>query len=444
MARLYARPVSVQALNQFPLLQEQLWAEAKVNGGMVTSIDPADIPEAALALAKNTRIRYDKTSRRFGYRPFSFGDTDTNAALKLALWKQNNGSVFLVKLRPQGPRYYDFSNWIAPTGTALLGAATDRFDFTIAQNLFIFTNNGVDFIQQLVTGAPGTFSRLGNAPKARFVTGFYNRVIAANYTDPAAGTPVTIGWSGDLNPTVWDTASDLSAGSSPLVDSPSDTSDYITHVVGFTNMMVIMRERSIWLATKQPIGSSPFYFFGAVAGIGCNCPHSIAVMPNGLVWVDLITGTVWAYTIGGQPDRIGLPIEKLLVEGITDQNQVFGTYNPTSKEYIVGVVQASTNVRRVWRYNFISKAWSYDELSDISEVYACNDILVSGLTVQQLVGTVAQLQGTVAGLSATKTVASNELIGKLDGSIYLEDITSDSDSFGTYLTECQSKDVVFP
>src|SRR6266702_5725619 len=104
MARLYSRPVSVQALNQFPLLQEQLWAEAKVNGGMVTSIDPADIPEAALTLAKNTRVRYDKTSRRFGFSPFGPVDGgDANAALKLALWKQNNGVTFLVKLRPQGP-----------------------------------------------------------------------------------------------------------------------------------------------------------------------------------------------------------------------------------------------------------------------------------------------------------------------------------------------------
>jgi hypothetical protein len=443
MARVYSRPVDLQALQQFPLLQEQLWAEAKVSGGMVTTIDPADIPDAAVTLALNGKVDYDKIGRRNAYTYIPVLDSDGAPGLKLATWKQNTGAIYLVRLRPAGPRYTDNVSWFAPTGTALLGAATDRFDYTIAQDLFIFTNNGVDFIQRLRSDT-NSFAQLGNAPKARFVTAFYNRIIAANYTDPAVGTPVTIGWSGDLNPTVWDPLTDPTAGVSPLIESPSDITDYITRVIGFTNLLVVLREHSIWLGTKQPIGTNPFYFFGAVAGIGCNCPYSVAVMPNGLVWVDLLTGSVWAYQVGGQPERIGLPIEKMLIAGISDPTQVFGSFNFTANKYTCGVVQAGTNVRRLWTYNFTSKAWAFEELPDIYDVYDAFDQIVSKLTVAQLVGTVAQLQGTVANLSPTKVTNVTRLISKADGTISQEDPTSDVDSFGPYTTEIRSKDFVFP
>ena len=442
MARLYSRPVSVQALNEYPLIQEQLWAEATVNGGMVSSIDPADIPDGALSYAKNARVRFDKTSRRFGYSAFTPADSDTAAAIKLATFKRNNGTIYLVKLRPAGPRYTDFSAWFAPTGVALAGAATDRFNAIVTQDMFIFANNGVDNIQQLTIGSPGTFGPLGNAPKAKYLTGFYNRVIAANYT--AGGTPVTVGWSGDSNPTVWDSATDPSAGSSPLLESPGDEADYITGVFGFTNVMVVLRERSIWIGTKQPIGTAPFYFYSAIAGVGCNCPYSVAVLPNGLVWLDLATGSVWSYQLGGQPERIGLPIEKTLVAGVSDPTQVFGSYSGVNNEYTCGVIQAGTNVRRLWTHNFRSKAWAFEEEPDIYDVTDTPMSLVAGLAVQDLVGKVSDLVPTVANLVASKPVSTSRLMGKADGTIISEDPTADADSTGPFTTELWSKDFTFP
>src|SRR5437773_11606450 len=157
MARMAAKPVYSGKID--PLLGEQLYAAATVNGGMVTSFDPADIPDEALSFARNVRCRFDKTSRRFGYSAFSPADSDTAVVVGLATFKLDNGNVYLVKLRAAGPRFTDFTAWFAPTGTALTGASSVRFSTVVTQDVFIFANNGVDFIQQLTICSPGTFAR---------------------------------------------------------------------------------------------------------------------------------------------------------------------------------------------------------------------------------------------------------------------------------------------
>lgn len=464
MAQGYGRPVTPRASQE---LTKQLWAESQVNKGLITTIDPADIDDGALTDAKNVRIRFDKTSRRPGSTTFTPTDSDSLTAMKFATFKQNDGKIYLIKLSPTGPRFTDLSTWYGPTGGSLAGTVNDRFNTAISQDKFIFANNGVDYVQQLtITPLPGTYSRLGNAPKAKFVTGFYNRIVVAYYTDPVSGTPVSLGWSGDLNPTEFDPLVDISAGTSPIVESPGDETDFISGVFGFTNVMIVMRERSIWVATKQPIASNPFFFSSAVAGIGSNCPYSIVVMPNGLIWVDTITGTVWAYELGGTPERIGLPIEKDLIKGISDPNIMFGSFSQLNYEYTAVVPIVGTNTVRLWTYNFRSKSWVYDEINDVTDI--SDSIALPSVTMMDdLGGSFDSLQGSIDSLSSVIAVSSTRLTSKdigpsideltgtmdalagtmdsLSSTVTLrEDPSKDQDDAINYESIIASKDFIFP
>jgi hypothetical protein len=361
--------------------------------------------------------------------------------------------------------YTDLSAWTAVTATNLVGTNTDRFDVAVGYDVSVqdyriyLANNGKNKIQQIrLTGGGSPVvedvditSTSKVAPKAKFITVFQRRLIGAMDPTTTQG-PISVFWSGDGNFKDFDANVDVSAGVVPLIESPGDRSDFLTGVKAFTNVMVLPREKSIWLATPTPDGSNPFYFYGAVPGIGCNCPYSIAVVPHGLCFVDTTTGSIWAYSysynygyVAGSnaPERFGLPIEKDLIANISDPSQVFGSYSPANNEYSVVVPIVGTPVSRVWTFNFKNKTWAYMEKLNVTEL-ADSGVISAITSIGGLIGTIAQLQGNINQLSTLKVVSSTQLVGLNDGSIQKDDPSTDTDADGDYTMEIQSKDFVFP
>src|SRR5205807_3452917 len=212
MAREYVRHVGEQAVQQTPLDQMQLLASAQVNKGMITIIDHADIDLGALVLAKNARVRYDKTSRRNGYSLFTPTAPNGRKVLKLVHFKNITGQEFLFRICRDSVHYTDLSAWTAVTATNLVGGDTDRiwaavgYD-TVPQDYRVyFCNNGKNKIQQIrLTGGGSplcedvdTGSASAIAPKAKFATIFSRRIVAAMDPNTALG-PISIYWSGDAN-----------------------------------------------------------------------------------------------------------------------------------------------------------------------------------------------------------------------------------------------------
>ena len=153
MAREYVRHVGEQAVQQSPLEQMQLLAAAQLSKGMVTILDPADIDLGALVLAKNARVRYDKTSRRSGYSLFSPTAPNSNKILKLVHFKSISGQEFLFRITRNSIHYTDLSAWTAVTATNLIGGDSDRvwaavgYD-TVPQDYRVyFCNNGKNKIR---------------------------------------------------------------------------------------------------------------------------------------------------------------------------------------------------------------------------------------------------------------------------------------------------------
>lgn len=412
-------------------IEESKFVEAQVNKGMVTMIDPADIPPGALQLAKNVYIRFDSTARRPGTTTYGPAKPDAGAVLRMATLKSNSGFAHTIRMTPGSVYELDSGAWVEITdanavGEELAGTISDRFQTAVVLGDLVFSNFGVNEIQKIDFTA-NTFAKLGNAPKYRFITGFSNRVVGAAIRDD---NEVQVGWSGNSNIEVWDSLTDETAGNTPLVDSPADLSDFITGLFGYTNIMVVLRERSVWVATKQPIPTQPFYFQSVIPGTGCDSPHSIANIGQGLAWLDRRSGAVYIFTPDGQFESIGQPIERTLLDNVEDPNLVFASYNPRPQEYTIFIPQVGSKYVNAWTYNLRGKTWARNVFYDLR---SADDVDVGGsdfISIDALGDVpIDELTGTIDELSPPgEQLTTVRLYGYGDGTLAEEDINKDQDA----------------
>lgn len=414
--------------------REHLHTAAALNGGQITSIDAADIPDNALTVAKNVRVRFDKTERREANVLFTPTKPDSFRIQRLFEFKQGVNERYLIRITPTTAYYTEGSAWTAFSGT-LNGDTTKAVFHTVIEQTPVLAN-GVDRLKQLSISG-GTISDLGTlAPRARYVTGMFNRVVAASVGNSGEGL-ITVYWSGDRNITEFDGAVDLSAGQSPILDSPADESDFITGIFGGPNLGILLREKSIWLIQKQPIESNPFHFVNVQAGIGCNVPTSAARIPGGgLVFFDTVSENVWVYIPRQLPEPIGDKVGKEITSVITNPSQMFSGFLRREREYVLGIGN------KIWRYNFRTQAWVYDEISNISAVYM-RVALGDFTSFDELTGTFDDLTGTMDELSAEPSEQDVVYYGRSDGDIYVEDETENDDAGSTFESELRSKEFVF-
>lgn len=418
--------------------QEDTLVEARINGGMVTSIDSADIQNNQFVDLKNVHVRYDKTSRRHGLIKFTPLKPNNNRVLLFTAYERFDKSVTLMRFTSSTIHSGSLSAWTPVVGV-LNGSNEDRFTTSIANDRMFFANNGADPIQE-INGL--VFAQAGNAPNYRYLTSFNNRLVAANLAG-APNNPIKIGWSGNLNFTEWDTGVDPSAGFQILIDSPTDYADDITGIFGFTDEALILRERSLWRMTKQPAASSPFAFSIVAPGIGCDSPYSAISIRNGIAWFDFRTGTVYAYTANmAEPEPIGRPIENTLIEQVVDVSKIFAGYNTVTDEYSLAIPNAASESVRIWTYNFRTRAWWCDEYDNISSV---NNIDYSSATlvIDDLVGTIDSLVGTIDSLVNNAAIASR-FFGRPTGEIMIQSKNADTDDGVAYNTQIISKTFSIP
>lgn len=429
------------------------FADARINMGMITTIDSADLDPGALQLARNADVTFDRTTRRFGTILMTPSKPDSLAVLNCAFMKKNNGDGFFYRFTKDSIYHQVGGAWVqtaAGSGGLLDGTETDRYQTVVASDRFIFANNGANVIQEIDTVAD-EYIPLGNAPEYKYITGFANRIVGANLGG-ASPNGAQIGWSGDLNIDEWDPLVDESAGFTPLVDSPSDLGDFITGVFGFANYMIVMREQSIWMATKQPIPSEPFNFYTAFPGIGSDCPGSIVVTLNGVTWVDQRTATVWNYQPGQAPVPIGRSIENELMAGLNDRDVVFASYNSIKNKYTVCIPQVGANYVTAWTYDFRSQGWTKNEYEGVTSLDDV-DFSTGVVTIDQLPDIpIDQLTGTIDELSPDVDSVPTRMFGRNEGNILVEDQNAYTDpplfgsqnTTGKFTTELVSKSFSLP
>ena len=432
MARVMHRRVKrISGLRSGKLPKEIPLAVAMMNGGMVADVDPANIKDHQANLLKNARVRRDKTTRRFGKSSFLPTKPNSTAVRRMFDFKASETTFYRIRFTLADIYFTSGTAWTQLVGT-FSGAPTDIA--TVLGTLVVA--NGIDRIRKLDLDAE-TIADLGSiAPHSKYVTGFSERVVGANNgsSDEASET---LSWSGNRALTEFDALEDISSGNKRLDTSPRTIVDPIKGVFGFSSVMIIPRERSIWLATQNPVASNPFNTFRAVPGIGTDLPGSIAIGREKIIFVDSRTRDVIVYSPGTPIQSIGSPIRDAILANITDAGAISSTYFESEDEYFVTITESATV--KVWVVNIKSGVWQYDEVPNLTSL----DSLVgfsSYTSFDDATGTFDAATGSFDDASVTPVVIPTLAYGYSTGLLLKEDSSVQQDNSVDYTFELRSKE----
>lgn len=353
-------------------------AEVQEIAGMVSAPQRARRPAGSGTLVRNARCRDYWVGRRPGtsvYMPKPDGNP-VHGVLTVYL---PNDIQWLLRITDQdiyGTRSSDGWHQFTSTGNPLTGTSHIRTSQLLGYLILATAHTkliGVDLNNQ-------TYDEIEQAPRAKFVTSFADRIVAANVLDPGFGS-TTIKWSANADPFVWSALDDESAGQETLVSSPADTGDDITGLVSLRNLMLILRERSLWIATRNPVAIAPFRFEPLSVGIGCGLPYSVTKVQDAVVWADYRTSAVWMWQPGSAPRKISDVIRSDLFRDLKNFSWAEGAYDPVENEYHLGLAtdEDERRIHKVWVFNFNTGQWSYDdgpEITTIGQAVELNDLVM--------------------------------------------------------------------
>lgn len=373
--------------------------------GIYTSPPRASRPVGSATDITNGRIRDDGIERRGGYPPY-ITKPDSNDIIRLIAFHGDQNVNKIVRISV-GDIHVATTRaaWVQYTGTPY--SVFQRTDYAqILDRLYVA--NPERKIVELDFGAE-TYDEIVdvNAPVCRYITSFAERLVAAYIFDPVDGV-LTFGlrWSINADPTDW---TGEGSGRENLIQSPSDTGDEITGIFSVSNVMVIMRERSIWHATRQPFALAPFRFTPIITNLGCNMPWSIARVSDeqgrttGLVFADSNSKGIYAYTPGARPVRLvgSLAVEDQLFTGLVDPELSMGAYDSLNQEYHLGLPIDSSNrphLGKFWVASMKNNSIVSDDGPIVTSIDAVSDV-GTPVVIDDLVGVIDDLLGVIDGLS---------------------------------------------
>ncbi len=425
----------IPGLRSGKLPKEIPLAVAAIAGGMVADVDPADIKDTQAVLQKNSRIRRGKAIRRFGKSAYLPAKPNSNPVIKLFDYKVGDTTSYSIRLSDRDAYFTAGAAW-----TQFVGVFTGKPTDVAAVLGTLVVANGIDRLRKLDVGAK-TIADLGSiAPRSKYVTGFSERVVGANngISDEAVEQ---LSWSGNRNLDEFDAVEDISAGNKRLDTSPRTRVDPIRGVFGFSSVMIIPRESSIWLATANPVASDPFHTFRAVPGVGTDLPGSIAIGKEKIIFLDSRTRDIIIYSPGTPIQSIGLPIRDSILANITDAGALSSTYLENEDEYYVAITEASTV--KIWVINLRTGAWQYDEVPNLTSIDSV--ILFSPYTsFDDATGSFDAASGTIDAASNTPIVIPTLAYGYSTGLILKEDSSVQQDNSVNYTFELRSKEFKIP
>jgi hypothetical protein len=423
---------SLQPVNKYPLTMGK-FVETRVNGGMYTTIDAADLENKYATVIENMRVRKDVTERRGGYMNTALFKNPLPSwgplySLNVAAIQYPNLTSRTFLFTTDGVKYLNAGAWSnLATGWAM--AQTSRVQFALLKDMLVFTTNGVRTIQTLSSATPPVLADAKASKTYKYLTAFFNRIVAANFADSPSNS-IKVEWCADGDVTKWE-GDDRTAGSALLISGPADIDDEITGLKAINNRLFIWRKRSIWVADRQASGSAPFSFSSFINGIGCDLPYSITEVRGGIIWADTRTSSIWFFDGQNYPKRIGLPIEDTLKTdflNLVSKDYAQGAYDALNNEWyllVYGGTSISANgFAKLWIYNGDTEQFSYDKYittSDyINAVFSTRTNAYS-LTIGELQGTIGDLVGTIGSLGGNASQVDTIFLGGYDGAYYYDE-----------------------
>lgn len=432
MADLLSRPVKIIG-NPGTLEQEDLIKIEDFLQGLIADADAARIPTNALAVATNATFCRAQVMRRNGLTEYSITKPNSTQINRTFAFYHDGTGITILRITKNTIHRAGSAGWTeyTPSGIAAFGGSdADPFFCTVGDNRLFVSNNGYDPIRE-VDPTTATYFALGNAPQYKYITTAFNRVIGAALVDPVGGdVAYQIGWSGDRNYDEWDPLVDLSAGSSPLVDSPSDVNDDLTGLFSYSNILIAPRIKTCWIGIGQPSATKPFNFYAALPDTGADIPRAIQLTNYGLAFYNYLESAayVWLPTVGSNSRAENITTYKVaraLKNSITDPNYVWASYSKDIRKYSIFVADPNTSTVKEWGFNFEYKTWEYAEfelgVSSVNDL----DFASSSVTIDELTGDIDSLVGTIQSLSGLVSI-STRFFGFQNG-----DLKFQGDYYGT-------------
>ncbi len=397
-----------------------------VTVGMVSNFTRDKRPSGSSLSIVNGRSRENWVGRRGGYADY-ITEPDTNLVIKIVGFngEQNNNWVIRIAIGSTHATTTK-AGWTALTGTDY--TLFNRISAAQMLGSLYIANEEKKIVKIDLTNL--SFDEVSEAPTCRFITPFGDRLVAAYISDPASGVlPFGIAWSENADPTDWDGAG---AGTENLIQSPSDTGDEITGIFGFGPTMIILRERSIWHATRQPFQIAPFRFDPVITNQGCDMPYSAVrtVDENGkltgIMFADHRTNGVFSYTPGSRPQRVSRVIEDILFESIVDPFRAEATFDGRYLEFHLGYSTDAANPNNMSKYRVFSQetgAWVTDDSPTATTLGVVSDV-GSPTMIDDLTGVIDNLTGTIDSLSSVPIQAPILLKCLTDGSVQQENLAT--------------------
>lgn len=355
--------------------------------GMQSAFPRDRVARGSSSRILNGRVRDGRLVRRPGTSQY-FSDVDDEEVLDLIEFSAPAGDVKLVRVTTNrisvddgGGNWTDYVTGLSVSRRPTFAAFLD--------NLYIATG---DFKVRQLDFSAETATEITNAPTAKYITTFAERVIAANI-----GSDVyKVQWPVNSDPTTW---TGLGSGEENLVTMGGGLSDDITGIFGFEQVGVVLRKRSIWLIQRQPFSDNPFRFIPVYSGAGCDMPHTARKIPGGIIYGNSETGSLYRYIIGNAPQIISRGVEDELFSQVGSVGFSQAAYDELNGEYHLGEAPSSgsPNISRVWVVDLDTGAWERDDgppTTCVSKAVAA----VSGLFINDLTGTINDLEGTINSL----------------------------------------------
>lgn len=426
----------VQRQPQYPEAPT-LIVESRLNGGMNTYVDAADLPNFQVQLARNCEIRADKIYRRAGTEDLGITKPNSDPVLLYTAFKRFDGTTIFLRFTKNKVYRQNASSWTEITSASAFSITdTTRIRFTTLNDRFFFSVGNKDI--QEINFTANTYADLGDAGSYKYITGFFNRLVGANLYAVSTPNPTLVAWSGDLNFAVWNPATDISAGSTPLLEAATDFADPITGLFGFASVMLILRERSLWTATKRPVASNPFQFQASFPYAGCDTPSSATQKRNGIVWYDNRSNQIYDYTIGQAPREIGNPIRDILSSRISNLESIVGAYDSVRDRYHLLIPSELSTVSYEYVFDFSTESWVENERTNSVYVSSVAGGLIS-LVIDELSGNINDLVGNIEDLENLTIVPTKLFYGQSNGDILVSNSALTEDDGASYTSTIVSK-----
>lgn len=305
-----------------------------------TDLRPGQTPDASNMLMREGALTLRPTLSAYTLNENPVGPITGGATIV-----SSNGSFYPIVSGATRLAYYSNLSWSSPLSYVSAGGndapiSGNSLDFSdIAQTFDPGTEEmlaiiGCQSYQTLLAWSAGSdiYSSITSAPRARYVAGFDNFVLALNVRE--SGTTEAryvqrVQWSDRGNPLQWDpTASDSLAGFEDLLDAKGEG----TRLVALDDRVLIFFEDEIWQGVRTT-GASSFQFSALDRTIGCPFPWTVTITPLGVFFLgrDLMV-----YLLGkgeAKASPVGFPVQRRLRDRINNPERAWGIWDGDTGTY---------------------------------------------------------------------------------------------------------------